>query len=67
MTTITLTNSFHNTECRVSAKWGETAREAWEEIQIRAMEGDESAKRAKRRVRNALCGSHDCTCGTVRD
>lgn len=57
----TLTNSFHRTSVRVRnaartlAILGKYARELT------------PAERAHaRRVRNALCGSRDCTCGVIR-
>ena len=68
MKTITLENSFHNTEVRVRGPWDDQW-EAWEDIQ-RAVYGQvfpsRAAKRRLRRVEKALCGMDDCACGTVR-
>jgi hypothetical protein len=58
----TLTNSFHGTLVRVRsadrtlAILGKHARELTPAEQAHA-----------RRVRDALCGSDDCTCGIVRE
>lgn len=64
----TLRNSFHGTEVRVRSA-AETPDEAWFEIQaaVYAQALPTPAARARlRRVENALCGSADCRCGTVR-
>lgn len=50
MTTITLTNNFHNTSANVQL--------------VQADNGLYRISRATaRRLRNKLCGSTDCTCG----
>jgi len=71
MQTIELTNSFHNTSIPIARHWADDAAgadmETWQYIQLRAMDGDASAKRVERRIRNTLCGMSDCHCGVVRD
>ena len=64
---IKLTNSFHGTEAVVIAD-ADNAADAWQEIQISAyFEGYHGpANRRLARVRDKLCGSHDCQCGIVR-
>lgn len=69
MKTITLKNSFHNTEVRVRGPWNNQW-EAWQDIQG-AVYGSiglpsKSAQRRLRRVEKALCGMKSCACGTVR-
>ena len=71
MKTTMLTNSFHGTQVRIDSRWTERA----EREQVRVTDllyhqgfnlGDESAKRAYRRVEKTLCGIDGCTCGIVR-
>ena len=70
MHTVTLSNSFHGTECRILSTLDNPG-EAWD-LLLRAAanaadEGDRRrAKATIRRVRAALCGSDTCTCGVVR-
>ena len=67
MRKITLTNSFHDTEITVLTEY-DSEGETWFHIHEPIFCGNPTpAQRAKyRRVRNVLCGSDDCTCGTVR-
>jgi hypothetical protein len=67
---ITLSNSFHGTECRIRSN-AATASEAWDYLLRTASNGADEGdrRRAKatiRRVRAILCGSDTCTCGVVR-
>ena len=64
---ITLSNNFHNTEITVLTDY-DTAGETWYHTQEPVFAGyPTAAQRAKyRRVKNVLCGSDDCQCGTVR-
>ena len=71
MKTIELKNSFHNTSVRVRvpdsvAEAGQG--EAWlyfqEPVSTGRATGAEKAR--LRRVRRALCGMSDCSCGVVR-
>ncbi len=57
----TLTNSFHNTEVRV--RDADRTLEILSAIQHTLTRAE---KAHARRVRAALCGSPDCTCGVVR-
>jgi hypothetical protein len=70
MKTVTLKNSFHNTEVRVRVPYSVAgcSGEAWIWIQEPIYAGRASAAdRARyRRVCKALCGMSDCTCGIVR-
>jgi hypothetical protein len=56
----TLTNNFHNTTYRTRKSDDELYA-----IKHRLYDGTatDADKRFRRRVRNALCGSDDCTCG----
>lgn len=72
---MTLTNSFHGTECVILVPEGIVAtgseREAYNWLQGQAQASyyaadSQNARRVLRRVKNALCGSDDCTCGVVR-
>ena len=58
----TLRNNFHNTEIRVrdSARTIALLDAVYSTL-------TESEKRHVQRVRAALCGAADCTCGVVRD
>ena len=68
---ITLTNDFHNTEITVLSEY-DTQSETWQHIQenihcYHASNAPTQAQRARyRKIKNALCGSDDCSCGTVR-
>ncbi len=62
MKKITLKNSFHGTEIVIYSK-SETAHDAWIEVQI---DQSANARKTERKIRKALCGFSDCTCGTVR-
>ena len=71
MKTIKLTNSFHNTKTivRVPDSWSDDPCKVWEQIQWLVhcnLTVDRSDRRKYNRIRNALCGSKDCTCGIVR-
>ena len=72
MKTITLKNSFHGTEARISSSWGDTPAEVWDTLQTDAYgrnpysEESRRAQRTIRRIERALCGMDDCRCGTVR-
>ena len=48
-TCVTIRNDFHNTECTIRIKWGESF---LTDSQVR-------------RVRRTLCGIDDCLCGGV--
>jgi len=65
---ITLSNDFHNTECRVMMPldFDGSQSEAYQAIEAAADSGGEAAKARLRRVRKALCGHEGCTCGIVR-
>ena len=67
MNTIKLMNSFHNTEVSVRVA-EDNSSEAWFEIQSAAYNEANygPARRRLARVRNNLCGSSECQCGTVR-
>lgn len=67
MKKVTLTNSFHNTKVVVLTDNNSFA-DAWAEIQIAAASEQSygPARRKLARIRNVLCGSHDCCCGIVR-
>ncbi len=69
MRTVTLTNSFHGTSLQVRAmdhqivhdQNGEVViSETWQNIQ------HDSSDRRLAGIKAKLCGSKDCTCGTVR-
>ena len=73
--TVLLSNSFHNTEIRVRYKSymvPQNQEATWWYIQVRGSDSNDlhgdnkSAKGLMRRIKNKLCGSNDCTCGTVR-
>jgi len=70
---VTLTNSFHGTECVVLVPAGFAGEEdrAWDYLQEQAHASyyggnNRNARAVVRRAKNTLCGSDDCTCGTVR-
>ena len=73
--TLELKNSFHNTKIRVRYKSymvPENQEATWWYIQFRASESNnlypdqKSARSLMKRIKNKLCGSDTCTCGTVR-
>ena len=75
MKKMTLTNSFHGTECVVLVPDGVAATgseiEAYNWLQGQAersyyAEDNRNARRVLRRVKNTLCGCADCCCGVVR-
>ena len=69
MKMVTLTNSFHQTEVRISKKWGDTPEEAWYNLSIaggRSYCKNYNWRRTYLRVWNTLCGIKDCKCGVVR-
>jgi hypothetical protein len=68
MRTVTLNNSFHNTEVRVRVPDDVQEGREWEYIQYWGgiYRADPSDRSRLLRVRRALCGSNECTCGTVR-
>lgn len=68
---ITLRNDFHNTEITVLSEYDNPS-DTWHHIQenlhtYNAADAPTAAEKARyRRIKNALCGSADCRCGTVR-
>lgn len=56
---VTLKNNFHNTEIRVRASSVVT-------LDLYRGEGTKAQRATARRIRKALCGANDCTCGVVR-
>jgi len=72
MKKIVLKNKFHNTEVTVSVPnevAAAGAADTWFFLQEQVHgvgRPTEAAKARIRRVRNALCGRRDCTCGVVR-
>jgi hypothetical protein len=73
MTTVTLSNDFHDTEVRVRVPaWiaGESDEQYQAWMWIQESKDREyyagPARRRYNRVCNALCGSSDCQCGIVR-
>ena len=64
MKKITLRNDFHNSTVTVLANDLQHAYEMFEFGKDQS--ASKSAKAWTRRVRNALCGNHDCTCGVIR-
>ena len=72
--TITLTNTFHNTKIRIHYKHWMCVTDhdtTWAYIQYRARDpkyfNRSGMKELEKRIKKKLCGSKDCTCGTVRD
>lgn len=57
--TVTLTNSFHNTEITVRAP-------SVALLDKYACELSKSQRATVRRIRARLCGAKDCVCGVVR-
>lgn len=73
--TVELRNSFHNTKIRVRRKSymvPDNQDATWWYIQFRASDSNDlypdqkSARSLMKRIKNKLCGSDTCTCGTVR-
>jgi hypothetical protein len=73
--TVVLRNSFHGTKIRVRYKnymVPENQDATWWYIQFRGSDSNDlypdqkSARGLMRRIKNKLCGSETCTCGTVR-
>lgn len=67
----TLTNSFHNTSVRIKSplSWDQIddiAYHARRELTRYRTRQDRNILALHRRIKNALCGSVDCKCGTVR-
>jgi hypothetical protein len=62
MKKVTLKNSFHNTEIKVLAKTADLF--GFGSPLYSGM--TRAQKQAVRRVHRRLCGSKECTCGTVR-
>lgn len=64
---IRLENSFHNTHVIVvSTPEIEENDGIFDWLRYRTFDGDANARRRLARVKAALCGSRDCTCGVVR-
>ena len=57
--TVTLKNSFHNTEIRVRASTAALIDRCNYEL-------SKSQRATVRRIRSRLCGANDCACGVVR-
>lgn len=72
MKTVTLKNSFHNTEITIRVPEGwidfEGGLPLWDEIQLASHVSTSGSpdKRRENKIRRALCGMADCSCGTVR-
>jgi hypothetical protein len=67
----TLTNSFHGTSIRIriSTTWEQIEAAAYRAHGIapyRRTKAERTAVRRMQRIKEALCGMHDCKCGTVR-
>ena len=56
----TLTNSFHNTQ--VNTRLSDEELEALDH-RLYAGSANSADRQTKNRLHDALCGSHDCTCG----
>jgi len=67
----TLTNSYHNTSInlRTTLTWDQIETAAYRAHSVapyRRTSKERSAIRRMQRIKETLCGSYSCTCGTVR-